>query len=292
MGPTNGGRFRRITRVLWVILVLNVSVSCAKVILGTVIGSVSVTADGLHSLLDGASNVVALVGIWLASQPVDAGHPYGHGKFETLTAVGIAALLLVSAFEIVAGAVRRLVNPMPFVPSGLSFALMIATLGVNLFVVWYERSAAKRLASDVLLADAMHTASDVIVTISVLAGMVAVRLGFPVADPIIAVVVAALIARTGFAIVKESANVLCDAAALDVKAIQEIVLSEPQVADCHDVRTRGKADDVKVDLHVTVPDDLTVAEAHELAHRLEDKVKSRLPEVSEVMTHIEPEQRP
>lgn len=291
MGPAGKDRFRQINRVLVIILILNVAVSAAKIILGTLTGSVSVTADGLHSLLDGTSNIVALVGVWLASRPVDAGHPYGHGKFETLTAVGIAVLLLISAFEVVTGAIRKLLSPAPFVPSGLSFLVMIATLGVNLFVVWYERSEGKRLASDVLTADAMHTASDVIVTLSVLVGLVAVRLGFAAADPIIAVVVAALIARTGFAIVRESANVLCDAAALDVKVIQDIVLSEPEVADCHDVRTRGRADDVKVDLHVTVPSDLTVLEAHELAHRLEDKVRSQLPVVSEVMTHIEPEQR-
>ena len=183
-------RMRSIRRVLWIVLVLNLAVAAAKYVYGTVTGSASMQADGIHSVFDSAGNVVGLVGIALASRPADEGHPYGHAKFETYASLVIGVLLLLAAFEVGSSAVAKLASGSYTAEvTPLSFAVMAGTLAVNLGVTTYERRCAKRLKSEVLAADANHTLSDALVSVGVIVGLAAVALGFPMADPVMALVV-------------------------------------------------------------------------------------------------------
>ena len=148
-------RMRSIRRVLWIVLVLNLAVAAAKYVYGTVTGSASMQADGIHSVFDSAGNVVGLVGIALASRPADEGHPYGHAKFETYASLVIGVLLLLAAFEVGSSAVAKLASGSYTAEvTPLSFAVMAGTLAVNLGVTTYERRCAKRLKSEVLGASA------------------------------------------------------------------------------------------------------------------------------------------
>ena len=153
-------RYQEVSRVLALVLVLNLIVALAKIVLGQVTGAVSILSDGFHSLTDGASNVVALVGVWVAGQPPDHDHPYGHRKFETLASVGILIFLILVLVQVVSGAVTRLRNPEDPTVDGFAFAVMAGTLLVNLGVVVYRRRAGQRLSSEILIADAHHTTSD------------------------------------------------------------------------------------------------------------------------------------
>src|SRR4051812_29483163 len=165
--PRTGGRHAAVSTVLVRVLVVNLVVAAAKLVLGYATGAVSILSDGFHSLTDSASNVIGLVGLRAARKPPDLDHPYGHRKYETLAAAGIFVFLLLTVFEIGRTALKRLGDPTPFVVTPLSVAVMVATLLVNLAIVRYEGGEGRRLNSELLLADSLHTRSDVFATIGV-----------------------------------------------------------------------------------------------------------------------------
>ena len=186
-------RYASVVRVLYKVLFLNLAVALAKIALGSITGAISILSDGFHSLTDSLSNVVALIGVGIARRPPDANHPYGHRKYETMASVGILVFLLLVLVQVLRAAYNRFVYggvPRVF-PEGI--ALMTATLVINLWVVWYETREGRRLNSEVLLADAKHTRSDVMTSISVLAALFGVWLGFPILDPLAALLVAGFI---------------------------------------------------------------------------------------------------
>ncbi|HWI50598.1 MAG TPA: cation diffusion facilitator family transporter [Symbiobacteriaceae bacterium] len=278
----------RVRRILLVILVLNIAVALAKVVYGWIAGSLSMTADGFHSLSDGASNLIGLVGVWIASIPADENHPYGHKKFETFTTVGIAAMLLFVGFTVVQGAIGRIGSAEVPVVSVSSFAVMLITLAVNIGVYTYEYRMGRKLGSDFLVSDAYHTRSDILVSIAVIGGLVGVKLGLPWLDWVLSLVIAVLIGLSAWEIIKNSAQVLCDAAVLDPDVVVPVVQDIQGVEDCHMVRSRGRSDAVYVDLHITVDPAMTVGQAHMLAHLAECRLKGKVPGVVDVLVHVEP----
>ena len=282
-------RMRSIRRVLWIILLLNLGVAAAKYAWGTLSGSASMQADGIHSVFDSAGNVVGLVGISLAARPADTGHPYGHAKFETYASLVIGVLLLLAAFEVGSSAAAKLAAGSYTAEVGpMSFVVMAGTLAVNLGVTVYERRFAKRLRSEVLAADANHTLSDALVSVGVIAGLAAVALGFPMADPIMALVVTAAILATAYDVFKHALATLSDRARIPEDELRAVALAVSGVRDAHRIRTRGTEGEVYADLHVLVDPSMTVADAHRLADEVEAGVKERFANVIEVLVHIEP----
>ena len=210
-------RYTEVNSVLYRVLFLNLAVALIKIVLGYSTGAVSIVSDGFHSLTDSASNVVALVGISVARQPPDAEHPYGHRKYETIASLGILVFLVVVLVEVLTAAADRFVNggtPRVF-PEGI--AVMTVTLIVNLWVVAYEPREGRRLKSEVLRADAKHTRSDVLTTGAVLGALLGVWWGYPLLDPMAALLVAGFIGHACWSIAQEASRVLSD----------EIVIAEP-----------------------------------------------------------------
>jgi len=275
--------------VLISILALNWSVAIAKIVCGLVIRSSSMTADGFHSLSDGASNIIGLVGIHFASRPKDNDHPYGHRKYETFFALGIAFLLFIVAIGIVHESLGRFSNPIMPNINAISFIIMILTMVVNFFVMHYENKKGRELKSDILISDALHTRADIFISLSVIIALFAIKFGYPILDPIISMMIAIFIAYAGYGIMKTSSAILCDTAAiLDVKQIVDIVLSIEGTKNCHKVRTRGRPDDIYVDLHVQVDNNTRIDAAHKISYAIEDAIKKSIPEVTDVVVHMEP----
>lgn len=283
------GRYRKISNVLWIVLFLNFFVAAGKIILGLFTHCLSVLADGLHSFSDGSSNVIGLFGIHLSRQPKDFDHPYGHRRYETLASLGIAFFLFLVSIHLLQDAYHLIRNPRTPEAPILSFVVMILTMIINILVTLYERASAKKLQSDLLLSDSMHTASDVLVTLSVIAGLVLIRIGWSWVDPAVTVVVALVILRVALDIVKQSSDVLCDHIVLDAEEIRTLALKIRGVKGCHMVRSRGRSDDVQVDLHVLVADATDVKAAHEISHKVEETIRNRYAGVSDVVVHLEPE---
>lgn len=363
---------QQVGRVLVITLVLNLIVALGKIVVGALSGVLAISADGFHSLIDGASNIVALVANRVANKPPDANHPYGHRRYETLAALGIGALLMLTAWEIVSGALERLQSgDMPEI-TAITLAVPALTLVVNIFVSRYERREGQRLKSELLLADAENTGADVYVTLSVLLSTLAVHfLGWAWIDPVAALVVVVLIARAGLKVLRQTGRVLVDTAPYKPEMLTRIVQAAPGVREVARVRSRGSVDDAHVDIdvrvapettadrsaaiaenirrllqedlsgirevevhflpdagapldytltarahadalglythevrvsegpdgvmlemHVEVPPNQTLADAHEQVSQLEDEVRASLPDVDEVVTHIEPALEP
>jgi cation diffusion facilitator family transporter len=287
-GLLTGARHAAVSRVLGRVLVCNLAVALVKLVLGYATGAVSVVSDGYHSIADSASNVIGLIGLRFSRKPPDVDHPYGHRKFETLAAGGIFVFLALAVVEIGRGALRRLGSPEPPHVSWISFAVMIATLGVNIAVVRYEAAAGRRLNSELLLADATHTRSDVFATIGVLFSLFAVWLGHSVLDPIAGVAIAVLIAYTSYTIARDAASILSDRMVIDEDQIREAVMGVPGVLGCHHIRTRGPLDYVFLDLHVWLPADAPLREAHQTSHVVKDRLMERFPQIADAIIHIEP----
>lgn len=280
--------FREVNKTLKVVLFFNLLVALPKVIYGILIQSASITADGFHSLGDTSSNIIGLIGIFISSRPVDKDHPYGHKKYETVTTIGIAMILCLLALKVIHDAIERFHRPVVPQIDVWSFAIMFMTLAVNIAVMRYEYARGRQIKSDVLVADSHHTRSDIFVSSLVIVTLVAVKIGYPILDTIAAMVIAMLIIYSAIEIFKESSDVLCDRAVVPIDKVYEIAMSTPGVKDCHNIRTRGREDDIHMDLHVYVDTDMHVDKAHDAATSIEDRIKKEIDGVSDVIVHIEP----
>ncbi len=281
-------RERDIRLVLWVVLALNVAVALAKFLYGLASASAAMQADGVHSLFDGASNIIALIGMWFAARPADEGHPYGHGKFETFTAAAIALLLGIACYNVARGALESLQGQAETRVTAVSFAIMLGTLAVNLGVTTWEAREGRRLGSEVLLADSRHTLSDVLVSSGVIVSLVLVELGFEKADGIVALLVAIAIAYTAASILRSVARTLGDAARLSAEEVCAVVSGVEGVIDCHDVRSRGSDSRVFVDLHITLAPDLSVDRGHEIVLAAEAALREHYPQVVDIVVNVDP----
>jgi len=280
--------FKQARRVLIYTLILNWLVASAKLVYGIITRSASMTADGFHSFADGTNNIIGLVGFYIAGRPVDKTHPYGHEKYETLTALGIGGLLLFVAFDIIKNAIQRISNPViPEVNIG-SFIVMTITVGINIFVMVYENREGKRLKSDFLVVDSYHTRSVIFVSLSVIGSLIAVKIGMPIIDAIMALLIAVFIGFSAFEILWQTSRVLSDAAVVPPENIKNIIMGFDDVVNCHNIRTRGRQDNICVDLHIWVKPNMHIDRSHELAHSIEERLKKEIPGVREVITHIEP----
>ena len=281
-------RHDAVNRVLLRVLVLNLVVAGAKLVLGYATGAVSIISDGFHSLTDSASNVMALIGMHASGKPPDVDHPYGHRKYETLSAAGIFVFLLLVVIEVTRAALHRLAAGGAPEVNAMSFGVMIATLLVNLAVVRYEGREGVRLSSELLHADAMHTKSDVFTSCAVLVSLVAVRLGYPILDPVGGLIIAVFIGHTGWEIARQTSRVLSDRMVIAEDAIRHIVMATPEVVGCHQIRTRGSEDHTFLDLHVWYPPDMPLYEAHRLSHIVKDRLMDAFPQIADAIIHIEP----
>ncbi len=205
-----------VRKVLIITLLLNLFVMGLKALVGYWTGSLSLLADALHSVTDSANNVLGLIASKFSSPQPDREHPYGHHKFEAVGALGIASFLGIACFEILQGAIERILKgggePVRISPPELWLLLIV--LGVNIFVAFYERSVGRRVGSSILIADATHTMSDIWVTISVIGGLIGVWLGYQWMDLVLAFPVALLVFWSGWSVLKENLPWLVDQMAI------------------------------------------------------------------------------
>ena len=287
--PERSARRAGVRRVLLLVLALNVTVLVLKLGAWWISGALSVLAEATHSSLDALNNVVALGFARVAARGPDEEHPYGHQKFETLGALVLVGFLSVTVFELMKGAVYRLLDPgrIDVDPSGLVLGILAGTIVLGILVSRYEERKARELDSDLLLADAAHTRSDALATLAVLAGLAGVRMGFPLADPLVTLLVAGLIGITGWQIIREIVPVLVDERAVEAQRIREIAEGTDGVVACRGVRSRGRPGEAFAELVITVEPDLDVARSHEIADAVEGRVAEAVG-ARDVVVHVEP----
>ena len=274
---------------LLLVLVLNALVAIVKVVVGLHTGALTVLGAALESGLDMFNNVIGISLVSLAARAPDEDHPYGHDKFETLGALGIVGFLSISCFELLREGIEALVTRrVPHHVSASDVAIIVATLGVNVFVVAYERRQGRRLNSAFLLADAAHTGSDILVTLLALASLVLARTGWSWLDAVLAIAVALIIAWSGFRILRESIPILVDERAVEARRLRDIVLAVPDIHDVRSVRSRSTASgQLFAEVTIAVSGGTSVDEAHRLADAVEEAIEREFG-TSEVTVHVEP----
>jgi cation diffusion facilitator family transporter len=283
-------RIAGVRRALVITLLLNLAVAAAKIVYGVLHHALSIRADGFHSLTDASNNVAGLIAVWLAARPPDPGHPYGHRKFEVIAAGFVGLSLLAMAYDVIRSAIERLVEPAAHLPEidSVAFVVLLGTLAVNVGVARYERRVGRELKSSFLLSDAAHTASDSLVTVTVLVAVIFVRFGYGAADLVAALGVAVFIGWVGIGVLRRNFAYLADAARVEPERIDAIVRAVPGVAGSHKIRTRGLPGAISVDLHIQIARHLNVVQAHQVTHWVIDAIRHALPEVLDVVVHTEP----
>ena len=286
---TPSARALEVRRVLRLVLWMNLAVIGVKLGVWGLSHALAVVAEVFHSSLDATNNLFALALARVAAQEPDDDHPYGHTKFETLGALALVGVLSITVFELVQHAILRAMAGQ-YPPTDISpwaVALMGFSLVAGIGITRYESRVGRRLGSDLLLADAAHTKSDVFTTLAVLVGLVAIRMGYPAADPVATIVVALLIAHTGWGIVKETVPVLVDSRAVDPARIEALALGVEGVFSAYHIRSRGRRPERFAELTIAVAPDLDVATSHAMADEVERRVSEALG-AREVVVHVEP----
>ncbi len=260
-------------------------------------GALAIVADGFHSLMDGAGNIAALITNAIAAQPPDADHPYGHHRFETVGALVIGLLLLLTAWEVIQHAAERIMgDTTPPVITPLTVTVLLTTLAINVSVSVYQRRAGKRLGSQLLLADAENTRADVFVTLSVLGSSLFVVFGFAWMDTIAALVVVALIVRAAVRVLRNAGGVLVDTAPYSPAQLSGWVCDLPDVAQVTRARSRGTCDAAHIDIDVTVHPAVTIAHTAQVTRRIRarvcERVRAQGGNVAEVEVHFAPAASP
>lgn len=281
--------YRKVKQVLGIILLANLAVAALKITIGILIQSTSMTADGFHSLADGSSNIAGLIGIQFASKPIDECHPYGHKKFEMVAGLFIALMLFIIVGRIIWEAILRLSETVRPDVSKENILLLVLSLCINLFVCIFEYKQGKKLRSQILISDSMHTRSDIYVSLGVLLTLIGIHYGLPsIIDPIASFVVAGFILHAAIGIFKDNSEILLDKAVADKEQIKNIAMSFEQVKHIHCIRSRGSENDLYIDMHIMTEPDMSVERSHELTHNIENKIRENINQNAQVIVHIEP----
>jgi cation diffusion facilitator family transporter len=286
--PEARDRHTRVRRVLTVILIANLAVVGSKLLVGIQSGSLAILGGALDSALDALTNVLAIVLVRVAGQEPDEDHPYGHGKFETLGTLAIVAFLAVSCFELARGAVNQLASGgRAVLVTDLQLVILVLTLGINVLTARYEQHRGAELDSELLIADAAHTRTDVFVTLGVLTGVLLARHGWWWADPVVAIGVALLILWVAYRILARAVPVLVDERALPPTAIQETAEGVTGVKSAYGIRSRGAAPVRYAEVTIAVDRNANVQDAHAIADAVEERLKRDF-QLAEVTVHVEP----
>lgn len=285
----NNENYKKVKFVLWIILFANLGVAITKIVVGYLINSASLSTDGVHSLSDGLSNVVGLIGITIASIPVDKEHPYGHKKSEIIASLFIGGMLLFLGLKTLFTGFSRFINPSELNITLISLISLILTICINIFVTIYERKKGEEYKSFILISDSIHTKSDIFISVGVLVSLIGIKLGLPqVIDPIISIVISLFILKASYEIFKESIGILLDKAVVGEEKITEILNSFDEIKNIHKIRSRGSANDIYVDMHIMIDANTTTEEAHSLSHNIEREIKNKINPNCQVIIHVEP----
>lgn len=272
-------------------VLVNTLLAMVQIVFGLITQSYSLIADALHTVSDLISDVVVLIANRFSKEKADAGHPYGHFRFETIAVLAIAVLLVVVGLEIITASVGRIQSPVRSeINAGLAFFIALLAILVKESLYRYMSRVAKRVDSSIIMANALHARSDAISSLVVAIGLAAHFFGLNYADLVASLIVGAMIAFMGF---KMGWSALMDLAdrSVDKKTLDRItnvIRDTPGLVDFHDLKTRKSGDFILVELHLDLPGYMTIAEAHDIADEVESRIKKAVPLVNYVLTHFDP----
>ncbi len=290
-------RIQKARRAVWIGLFINLTLTALKLTAGILGMSAAMVADAVHSLSDFATDTVVILAFRVVGKPVDESHDYGHGKFETLAAAVIGIMLLgvagTIAYSGAAGIIGSFRGRAVERPGWIAFGAGLISILVKELLYRYSARIGEEINSRAVVANAWHHRSDALSSVGAVLGIggaIVLGEGWSVLDPIAAVVVSAFIIRAGFAITWNSMKELLEASLSEEneKRILDIIKSVPGAEHPHNLRTRMIGGNAAIDVHIRVAKDLKVGEAHDIATRVEQDLKTSLGEGTFVSVHVEP----
>jgi len=278
-------RDKDVRRIILIEGSVNLLVLIAKTIVGFSTGSLAILSDAIHSLTDVINNMIAWMVVRLSSTPPDRKHPYGHRKFETLAVFFLASLLVLLSFELALQAITK--EDTEIVSSAWGMGVMLAILAINITVSIWQRMWAHRLESDILLADASHTFSDVLTTIVVIVGWQLSTMGYKWLDRACALGVSVLVLYLAYMLFKKSLPILVDEYSIEPDLISRSVESISGVRQIRRIRSRWIGTDKSVDLIISVDPHLSTHDSHKITSEIEQRIDEEFG-ISDISIHVEP----
>jgi cation diffusion facilitator family transporter len=282
------------SRSTWISVGVNLILTITQIAVGILAKSQGLVADGIHSLSDLVADFVVLLASHHAKKDADEDHPYGHQRFETAASLVLGALLLAVGIGMQWSAFRKLEEP-DLVPQVHIVALWVAggALIAKELLFRYMLSVAKRVKSSMLVANAWHARSDAASSLVVGIGIIGNLAGYPILDPIAALIVGFMVAKMGWSFGWDAMHDLMDRSVdeQEVAAIRQTLVDTPGVQSVHDIRTRKMGDMIVVDAHIEVDAAISVEAGHDIAVEARQRVLQRH-RVLNLMTHVDPWRRP
>jgi len=278
-------RDKNVQRVILIEGSINFVVLVAKLIVGLSTGSLAIVGDAIHSLTDVVNNIIAWIVTRISSSPPDREHPYGHRKFETLAVFFLASLLVVLSFELAMHAINK--DDTEIENSVWGLGVMLVVLIVNIALATWQRKWARKLKSDILLADAIHTFADVLTTMVVIVGWQLSAMGYLWLDRICALGVSLLVFYLAYSLFKRAFPILVDQFALDPELLSNSIQEVEGVLNVNRVRSRWIGSEKSIDLVISVDPELSTADSHNIATNVESLIEKEYG-VSDVSIHVEP----
>ncbi len=280
-------------RVSAVTIVWNVILSIFKLIAGIVGHSGAMISDAVHSASDVFSTIIVILGINIASRQSDDDHQYGHDRLECVAAILLAVVLFATGIGIGIGGINKIIEGTAgkaAIPGMIALIAAVASIVVKEAMFWYTRSAAKKINSGALMADAWHHRSDALSSVGALIGIGGARLGFPILDPIASVVICVFIVKAAYDIFKDAIDKMVDKSCDEEteEKMRRLIEKQTGVLKVDVLRTRLFGAKMYVDIEIAADGDITLREGHEIAQVVHDKVEEEFPLVKHCMVHVNP----
>ena len=275
-----------------VAIIANCFLTVFNIAIGMIAGSYALISEGAHTLSDVITSIIAYLGFKIGQKPADDEHPIGHGRAEAISGLVIVIFLVLVSYEIMLGAIEKLINPSTItVPETIAAIMAIFGIIINFAVSEYIIRIGKQINSPAIVADGKHQKTDIFASIAVLAGVISSNLGFPIIDPLVGLIIGFFILKTAYEIGKENIdNIMGKVPSKElISEIEKVANnSTPKAQNAHEIKVDYLGSYATVTLHVEVDGSMTLDEAHKIIHIIQNNITQEIPEIKYAVVHACP----
>ena len=275
-----------------VAIIANCFLTVFNIAIGMIAGSYALISEGAHTLSDVITSIIAYLGFKIGQKPADDEHPIGHGRAEAISGLVIVIFLVLVSYEIMLGAIEKLINPSTItVPETIAAIMAIFGIIINFAVSEYIIRIGKQINSPAIVADGKHQKTDIFASIAILAGVIASNLGFPIIDPLVGLIIGFFILKTAYEIGKENIdNIMGKVPSKElISEIEKVANnSTPKAQNAHEIKVDCLGSYATVTLHVEVDGSMTLDEAHKIIHIIQNNITQEIPEIKYAVVHACP----
>jgi len=284
-------RLKGAKKAVVIAIIANIIMTVLNIIVGLLSGSYALVSEGAHTFSDVATSIIAYLGFYTGQKPADKEHPFGHGRAEAISGLIIVIFLVIVAWEIMEGAVDKLLNPsLITIPDVFAAVMAVVGIIVNLAVSDRIIQIGKEIKSPAIVADGKHQRTDIFSSLAILFGVIVSNMGYPILDPIIGFIIGLLILKTAGEILIENVNNIMGKIPSEdlIKKIKKIADSTPHAQNAHNIRVDYLGAYATVILHVELDGNMILNDSHKIAHEVENRIVKEIPEIKYALVHTCP----